>query len=118
MADAEISIRFRDRLQRQKRLRRYSGKSCGREKRSVRISRSDKNKITGYKAKKQERHLKKMPAPVFFCLFRRRRKLEVPKVHINGIFGNVQLVGNGDHGILQLENSLLIQTENDFLVFV
>lgn len=48
-----------------------------------------------------------MPAPVFFCLFRRRRKLEVPKVHINGIFGNVQLVGNGDHGILQLENSLL-----------
>ena len=39
-------------------------------------------------------------------------------MHINGVFGNTQMVCDGDNGILQIEDALLIQQGNDFLILI
>ncbi len=39
-------------------------------------------------------------------------------MHIYGVFGNAKVAGNGYNRIFQIENSLLVQQGNDFLVFV
>ncbi len=48
-----------------------------------------------------------------FALF-----IHIPDVHIDGIFGNAQMVGDGDDGILQIEDALLIQQGDDLLIFI
>lgn len=34
--------------------------------------------------------------------------VHIADVHINGVFGNTQMVCDGDNGILQIEDTLLI----------
>ena len=44
--------------------------------------------------------------------------VHIADVHINGVFGNTQMVCDGDNGILQIEDALLIQQGNDFLILI
>ena len=44
--------------------------------------------------------------------------LFVAQVHVDGVLGNIQQIGDLDHRVLDFENHVIIQTNHDHFFFI